>query len=191
MIKNVTQLRKELEDYSNKDSKIARLVKNGELIRLNRGIYETDSTAPRMALGPFIYGPSYISFESALAFYGLIPEYVPNCLCATSKKYTHKIITNHFGIFIYKSIPEASFTAGVSRTFEREYTYPIATPEKAVCDMLYDHAPIQNDDIRGFLFDGMRIDDEEFAKLNKDGMLELAPLYKAHNLNLLENWLRV
>ena len=190
MIMTATQLKRELESFSNKDAKIARLIKNGELIRLNRGIFETDRTAPKMALGPSIYSPSYVSFESALAFYNLIPEDIPNCLCATSRKNTHKVITNDFGNFIYKTVPITAFSVGVTSTFEYEYTYSIATPEKAICDMLYDRAPILNGDIKGFLFEGMRIDDEDFAKLNKDELLTLAPLYKAHNLNLLEKWLR-
>ena len=190
MIITTSQLKKELESYSNKDAKIAQMVDSGKLIRLNRGIFETDRTAPQKALGPSIFGPSYVSFESALSFYGLIPEYVPNCLCATSKKNAHKVITNDFGNFIFKSVPVTAFPVGVTSTSEGEYTYTIATPEKAICDMLYDHAAILNGDIKGFLFDGMRIDEEDFAELNKDELLALAPLYKTQNLNLLEKWLR-
>ena len=190
MIKTSAQLKKELESYSNKDAKIARMLKNGDLIRLSRGVFETDRTAPQKALGPSIFNPSYVSFESALSFYGLIPEYVPNCLCATSKKNAHRVIRNDFGNFIFKSIPVTVFPVGVTKTTELEYTYPIATPEKAICDMLYDHASILDGDIKGFLFDGMRIDEDDFAELNKEELLALAPLYKTHNLNLLEKWLR-
>lgn len=189
MIKNTMQIRRELDGYSNKDTKIARMVKNGELIRLNRGIFETDRSAPQIALGPVIYGPSYVSFETALAYYGLIPEYVPNCTCATFKKNKKKVITNNFGNFIYKDVPAEVFPYGITYCKEGDYTWAIATPEKAICDMLNDHAPIQKD-IRGFLFDGMRIDEDEFEALDKGTMLALASLYKARNLRLLEDMLR-
>lgn len=56
--------------------KVSRIMAAGELIPLRRGLYLQDRTANPLALAPAIHGPSYVSFESALAWHGLIPERV-------------------------------------------------------------------------------------------------------------------
>ena len=53
---------------------------------LRRGLYLRDSRVNPLALAPAIHGPSYVSFESALAWHGLIPERVEEVVCATFKR---------------------------------------------------------------------------------------------------------
>lgn len=48
--------------------KISRILAAGELMPLRRGLYLSDCTVEPLALAPAIYGPSYVSFESALAW---------------------------------------------------------------------------------------------------------------------------
>ena len=68
----------EFGDYSAVLAKIAALVDEGSLVRIKRGLYclspkisghDLDSRVVANAL----YGPSYVSFETALSMYGLIP----------------------------------------------------------------------------------------------------------------------
>ena len=75
-----------LNDYSNKNNKISRDIRNGKLFKIVTGLYETDINTPAYLLAGSIYGPSYISFEYALSFYGIIPERVETITCATFKK---------------------------------------------------------------------------------------------------------
>ena len=48
-------------NYSNKDTKLSREVKGGNLFRIINGLYETDPNTPGYYLAGSIYGPSYIS----------------------------------------------------------------------------------------------------------------------------------
>ena len=76
MIKTVSMLKQELKEYSDITSRISILVDKGELTLIIRGYYETDKTTPGHYLASLIYGPSYLSFEFALSYHGLIPEAV-------------------------------------------------------------------------------------------------------------------
>ncbi len=90
-----------LQGYSNKDTKICREVKNENLIN---GLYETDSTINGYLLAGSIYGPSYLSFDFELSYYGIIPEKVTAFTNATydkKKKKMYKTNSEYFYIEIY------------------------------------------------------------------------------------------
>ena len=69
-----------LINYSNKNNKISRDIKDGKLFKIINGLYETNQNTPGYLLAGSIYGPSYISFEYALSFYGIIEKYSKYCL---------------------------------------------------------------------------------------------------------------
>ena len=71
--------------------KLNRKVKSGELIPIVKGLYEDDSSVPGYLLAGSIYGPSYLSFEFALSFYGMIPEAVYTFTSATYDKKKKKM----------------------------------------------------------------------------------------------------
>jgi predicted transcriptional regulator of viral defense system len=82
-----------------------------------------------------IYAPSYISFETAFAYYGLIPEAVYSITSATTR------ITRTFhspaGEFVYHTLkPALFFGYNVVRYGEGKHC-SIASPEKAILDQLY------------------------------------------------------
>ena len=109
MIKTTEMMLEELKEYSNPAAKLSRMAKQGECFPIVRGLYETDRTVPGYLLAGSIYGPSYISFEYALAHYGLIPETVYTITCATFEKKKKKRYETMFGTFIYRDVPsEAS-----------------------------------------------------------------------------------
>ncbi|MDR1644765.1 MAG: hypothetical protein LBS05_02915 [Tannerellaceae bacterium] len=82
-----------------------------------------------------LYGPSYVSFEMALAFYGLIPERRFVVRSATFKR--TKWFENDVGNFEYITVPQDYYSIGISQhTVNNEYTYLLATPEKALCDLI-------------------------------------------------------
>ena len=86
MILTSLMLTDQLNKYSDPAGKIMRMKKNGELIQLTKGIYETDKSTPGYCLASVIYGPSYLSFDYALSVYGLIPEAVYTFTSATFSK---------------------------------------------------------------------------------------------------------
>ena len=74
---------------------------------------------------------------------------------------------------------------------ENGYSYQIATPEKALCDKLYTISPVSNlTELKELLFDDLRIDEDEFEKLDQNTLETLAPLYHSTNLNLLAKLIR-
>jgi len=193
MIKTVQILHEELSQYSDVGGKIRRMCENGELFPLTHGsgIYETDGTVPGYCLAQIIGNPSYLSFEFALSKYNLIPESVFTFTSATYSKKKARTVTNHFGKFTYRDVPATVYPLEVKCVYENEYAYFIATPEKALCDKLYTLSPCANKtELSTLLFDDLRIDIDEFKKLNMNVLYELAPLYKNSNLKLLRSFIR-
>lgn len=67
-------LKESLSDYKNPDNKIKRMSDGGEIVRLTKNLYETNVNTPGHLVADTIYSPSYLSFDYALSYYGLIPE---------------------------------------------------------------------------------------------------------------------
>lgn len=191
MIKTYNTLLKELHNYRAPNNKIARMVKAGSVTPITKGFYETDKTIPGYLLANIIYGPSYLSFDFALSYYGLIPEAVYTFTSATFEKKKEKIYTNHFGTFTYRDIPSSAYPYGIRLVSEDQYIFAIATPEKALCDKLYIESPVRNKkELRELLFTDLRIDEAEFQQLDNESLCNLTDLYKSTNLKLLKKLLR-
>ena len=126
-------------------SLLKRAVKEGVLIRLKRDFYlianKIQEVKPETSeISPLLYGPSYISLESALSFHGWIPEAVPIINSACSKR-TKKFETP-IGIFAYYNIPILVFHIGVSSFHkglpqDKSSCFLIADPWKAIADLIY------------------------------------------------------
>ncbi len=158
----------------------------GQLIPVTRGVYETDPSTPGHCLAGTLYGPSYLSFEFALAWHGLIPEAVYTYTCATCGKGRKKLYETRFGVYTFRDVPVQVFPYGVDLHIENEYSFMLASPEKAVCDVIYTQSPLANrHEIRSFLFEDLRIDESAFRSLELDDMTELAGLYHTVNHRLL------
>jgi len=114
---------------------LERYTKKGVFIRLKKGLYAFALDYPNeMVLANRIYAPSYISFETALSYYHLIPETVYSITSATSKS-TREFFLKEM-VFSYLKIKKEAFTGYVPSQFNED-TILIALPEKAVCDYLY------------------------------------------------------
>lgn len=192
MIQTFDDLELKYKDYTDIKGKICRDINSGRLIAITRGLYETEASTPGKYLAGRICGPSYLSFDYALANYGLIPEAVYNTYTSASfKKRKAKTYQNQFGTFLYRDVSASVYHLGIRLVEENGYSYQIATPEKALCDKLYSLSPVQNvKELRELLFEDLRIDEDEFWKLNLSDIAELAPLYRSTNLKLLAKLIR-
>lgn len=191
MIKSSSILLQELSKYANPASRIRTMVRNGQLIPIIRGLYETDHSVPGHYLSSFLYGPSYLSFEFALSWHDLIPEAVYTFTSATCGKGRKKLYNTAFGTFTYRDVPAAVFPYGTIRHEENGYVFFIASPEKAVCDLLYTISPCSNrKELRQLLFDDFRLDEDSFSDLNRNSLMELAGLYHTANHRLLISLIR-
>ena len=180
-----------LQKYSNKDTKICREVKNGNLIKIINGLYETDSNINGYLLAGSIYGPSYLSFDFALYYYGLIPEKVTAFTSATFDKKKKKMYENQFGVFLYRDVPSNVYPLGINLIEENGYIYQIATPEKALCDKLYTLSPIKNmRELENVIYNDLRIDIDELNKFNVQDLEEISNSYHSTNVDLLYRYMR-
>ncbi len=89
-----------------------------------------------------LYEPSYISLESALAFYQIIPETVIGVTSVSSRKTAR--FHSKYGILSYKSIQPAYLFGYQINEPEKSIKYKIANIEKAVLDYLYFHPEIKS-----------------------------------------------
>ncbi|MBR6332700.1 MAG: hypothetical protein IKR78_06205 [Dehalococcoidales bacterium] len=186
MIKTTAMLLDELSNYSNPAAKIGRMVKAGQITPVIRGVYETDRKVPGYCLARVIYGPSYLSYEFALSWHGLIPEKVYTYTSATCGKRRVKRYETAFGAYLFRDIPEKAFPFGIDIKEERGYPFLLATPEKALCDQLYILSPCGNrQELRAMLFEDLRLDEESFESLDHDDLIGLASKYRTANHRLL------
>lgn len=191
MIKTTAMILDELESYGNPVTKLSRLVKNGQYFPIVKGLYETDCKVPGYLLAGSIYGPSYISFDYALSYYGLIPEAVHTVTCASFEKKKRKVYKTSFGTFTYQDVPSAVFPLPLRVNTEGDYFYRIATPEKAICDKLYSLSPVANfRELESLLFDDLRVDEGEFDKLNPQEINALSEHYHSTNIRKLASFIR-
>jgi predicted transcriptional regulator of viral defense system len=152
-------------DYKFQRNKVASMEKRGDIVRLKKGLYVVSDkisrkTLSRELIANHMCGPSYVSFETALAFYGIIPEKVFAVRSATFKR--AKRFENAVGNFEYITIPTAYYSIGISQqTVDDEYTYLLATPEKALCDLILATSNLRLQSVKAmqaYLEEDMRID---------------------------------
>ena len=191
MIKTTDMILEELRDYANPADKLSHMVKRGEYFPIVRGLYETDRTVPGYLLAGSIYGPSYISFEYALSYYGLIPEAVYTVTCATFEKKKKKRYETIFGTFTYRDVPSAAFPLEIEVVRENDYFYRIAGPEKAVCDQLYTMRPAANyKELYSLLTEDLRMEETEIFKLDSGKIMFLSQYYHSTNVRKMASFLR-
>ena len=105
MIKTYTMVLYDNRHYKSPKDKVKRLLADRKLIKLTKGLYETDQSISGYLVANAIYSPSYLSFEFTLSYHGLIPEAVYTYTSATFKKKRRRntqIISEHLLIEIFQ-----------------------------------------------------------------------------------------
>jgi hypothetical protein len=129
-----------LKDYKRPFDKISELIKEGRLTQIKRGLYVVGPQLNIAKPEPFLLanhllGPSYVSLESALSYWGMIPEKVYEITSVTTKR-SKKFQTSE-GRFTYTHIPLPYYSFGIKRIeLTKKQTVLIASKEKALCDKI-------------------------------------------------------
>ncbi len=160
-------LAESMSEYASPKDRISTLTKQGELIRLKKGLYVvapqvTQTTLNLEVIANQLYGPSYVSYESALSYHGLIPERVHTIRSASFHR--GKSYQTPLGRFEYKKVPENYFSIGLQQVITESYAFIIASPEKALCDLITGTAGLRIQSVkamRTYLQDDLRIDTSE------------------------------
>jgi predicted transcriptional regulator of viral defense system len=186
-----------LRQYSRPRDKISDLLRKGVIIRVKKGIYIFGEDYRRRLfsreiLANLIYGPSYISLEYALHYFGLIPERVEAVTSVTtgrSRKYATPV-----GLFSYRMIPLAAFRIGMDRVELNDgRSFLIATPEKALADKIRDdrgNGLQTQGQILDYLENNLRVEPTALAKLNTEKLGAIAHSYGSRKIQLLSSLLQ-
>ena len=181
-----------LREYDRPRDKITNLLRQGGIIRVKKGIYvfgERYRRRPfsREILANMIYGPSYVSLDYALHYYGLIPERVEAMTSVTDGR--GRRFFSPVGLFIYRGVPMNAYRIGIDQVeLESGRSFLIATPEKALADKIQADrgtAIRSQAGMRIYLLDSLRIDPEGMGRLNAETISLIADQYRSRKLRLL------
>lgn len=191
MIVTTSMLKDRYNEYSNPLDKIKRDSQKGVIFRITRGLYETDRNVDPCLLASSILSPSYLSFDWALSFYGLIPERVVAITSASTGIRKNKTFINEFGRYEFLDVPSKVFPRGLTYLEKGKYAVKIATKEKAICDSLSKWRVVNNiSELKELLFEDKRIDEDEFSTCDFNSLIKIAALYHKKNLDLLIKLIR-
>ena len=181
-----------LKELSSPRDKITDLLRQGTIIRVKKGLYVFGDKYRRHPyskelLANLIYGPSYISLDYALAYYGIIPERAEALTSVTTNR-SRKFRTPA-GLFIYRQIPARAYKAGMVRVEgDRDQAFLLASPEKALADKIVSvrGVPIaSSEEMRRFLEEDLRIDAGVFRNMSPETIGEFAARYRSQKLRRL------
>ncbi len=165
-------LKSMLTGYSMPRHKITALEQSEHLIRLKKGLYVVSPNVSKRRLiteliANHIYGPSYVSMESALRYYGLIPESVYTVKSMTLKR--SRSFENTIAKFDYTHCSCDYYSVGLNLIENTDYSFIIASPEKALCDLIAYTPKLKPRFVKStlkFLEEDLRLDMDEFYKMN-------------------------
>lgn len=166
-----------LRDYQQPNDKIHHLLKKGILEQVRRGLYIAGpgikaDKPDSFLLANHILGPSYISLESALSYYGLIPERVYATTSVTIKP-ARQYTTPH-GTFTYTRLPLPYYSYGIrSIEIANQQTVMIASPEKALLDKIITTAGVEfrsKISVLSYMENDLRLDPDSLKHLDIQSM---------------------
>ncbi|MBR8724392.1 type IV toxin-antitoxin system AbiEi family antitoxin domain-containing protein [Bacteroides pyogenes] len=155
------------------NKKVTWLEKQGYIIRLKRGLYVVNPEHSGKILSSelianHLYTPSYVSMSTALRYYGLIPEAVYVNQSMTVKH--SRSFQTPVGSYDYKYISREAFSIGVRSMHKGDYAFLIASPEKALCDLIANSSKVYlryMKDVEIYLEQDIRMDMDEFYKMDE------------------------
>jgi len=186
-----------LHDYAAPRDKITSLIKQGVIIRVKKGIYVFGRAWRQRPysseiLANLIYGPSYISLESALQIYGLIPERVSVVMSVTTGR--SRLFSTPVGEFSYREIPMSAFSSGMDLLPNASGgTYMVAVPEKALTDKIQSERGLSirsGREIEMYLFENLRMDAGDLSLFSVERIEEYAVRYRSHKAVRLADFVR-
>jgi len=162
-----------LQEYKRPYDKINELIKQGLLIQVKRGVFipgpqSSTSTPEKLLLANHLWGPSYVSSDSALSYWGLIPERVYETLSMTMN--LAKTYKTPVGRFRYIRLPLPYYSFGIQRVelASKQMTL-IAGKEKSLCDKIITTQRLKLRSIkqtREYLTEDLRISRELLRELD-------------------------
>lgn len=190
-------LRQALSGYASPDDKIGDMCRQGEIVRLRRGLYAVAPTYRQRPLSLEIlanrlYGPSYLSMEYALSWHGMIPERVTEltsiCL-GRSRSFTTEV-----GTFSYISVRKQAYVEGYDLCdLPDGRHFLMAVREKALVDMIVNRRNVSITSMREMdarILEDLRMDATTLLDLDLKRIEHFAKLYGSIKARLLVKFLK-
>ena len=156
---------------------LSRWKKSGRVATLRKGLYELTFPERRvssdMYLANKIYAPSYVSLDTALSHYSLIPEISMAVLSITPKP-TRRFKNDH-GLFVYRSVQPKAF-CGYRIENHGGVDILIAEPEKALTDFLYFNT-LRAQRAQKVDLSSLRLNTKRLARLNRKKLDHYGRIY--------------
>ncbi len=180
-----------LGEYRKPRDKIGKLLADGTVIRIRKGLYCFGEGLRRAALcreqvANLVYGPSYVSMESALAYHGLIPERVEMVTSVTTRR-SRKFDTP-LGWFSYRMLSGDRYRTGASLEKSGDSSFLIASPEKALADKVWTDAGCPGRSVSGmitYLTENLRVDAGALGMLERERLEEIAGAFHSAKIDRL------
>jgi predicted transcriptional regulator of viral defense system len=156
---SVQDIRKQFNDFDNR--RLVEWQEKGYIIKLRRGYYSFEEVEKGEAFRYYsankLYSPSYISMESALSYYNLIPEGVFTTVSLTTRNTT--TFSTPMGSFSYRNV-KAPLFFGYRLLNIHGHTIKMAEPEKSILDYLYLNKIDTSD-----MLEGIRLNESQLHEL--------------------------
>lgn len=179
-------------NYLNINDKIDNLKQKGIIKSIKKGLYVHTSVVNKNIISKelisnrLLEGPSYVSLDYALYFYGLIPEAVHTITAVTTKR--SKKFDTEFGIFSYQQIKKELFAIGIKIENFKNGNFMIAGKEKAICDKIYftkDIKIVSKQAMVDFLENDLRIDLDELTDFNTEIISKYYKVSRSKKIQIL------
>jgi predicted transcriptional regulator of viral defense system len=159
-------------EYKSPEKKVQALEQAGKLMKVKRGLYVVSPQVTRKTLyleliANHLYGPSYVSLHYALRHYGLIPERV-FLITSVTTRHT-RMFETPLANFSYRGVAKDYFPIGIRSEEAEGIAYMIATPEKALCDMLMQERYVPDQSVSRlevFFEEDMRIEIDDIRQMD-------------------------
>ena len=162
---------------------VNRAIKADELIRFQRGLYMLNECFRGYPCHPFVFAQalipgSYVSFETALAYHGWIPEAVFTTASVVSGRKSKQFEHEKMGFFSFHplAIHRKYFLELVNRYQINGQAMLVAKPCKALMDLIcFRKLSWQG---MGWFLEGLRIDKKLLTSITADDIKILEQVYK-------------
>lgn len=192
---DIGALKNIFHEYRSPIKKVQALEQAGKLIKLKRGLYVV---SPQVSgklvylelIANHLYGPSYVSLHYALRHYGLIPERV-FLITSVTTRHTREFKTP-LANFSYRGVSKGYFPIGIRSEETDGIAYLIATPEKALCDMLIQERYVPEQSVSSlevFFEEDMRIEIDDIRQM--DPQIIRACMEAGNKKKILANLLKL
>jgi hypothetical protein len=162
-----------LKEYKRPHDKIDELVKQELLTQVKRGFYIPGPKLHLASPEPFLianhlYGPSYVSLDSALSYLSIIPERVYETSSVTPN--LPKAYRTPIGKFSYTRLPYPYYSYGIQQIqLTEKQVVLMASPEKALCDKVITTSNLLLRSVkqtRALLTEDLRIDENALKRMD-------------------------